>query len=128
MSQVVEIRSTLRGPVPRLAFERIAREVLGSAYSLSLVLCGDTLARRINVRYRKKDYSPNVLSFELGRGEGEIFLNLRKAEREARQYDTSVQKRAALLYVHGLFHLKGLAHGEKMEKAEQTVLRKFGLQ
>lgn len=128
MSGSTDIKTTIRGPVPRIPFERMARDVLGPAYQLSLVLCADTLARRINQQYRKKSYAPNVLSFEFSAHEGEIFLNLRKAAREARQYGTTLTRRAALLYVHGLFHLKGMPHGDAMETAEQRVLRKFGLQ
>jgi len=128
MSPIVEIRTTIRGPVPRIAFEDLARAVLGPSYQLSLVLCGDRLAQRINIAYRKKSYYPNVLSFELDPKEGEIFLNVRKAEREARQYGVTLKQRIALLYVHGLFHLKGLAHGDAMESEELKVLKKFGLQ
>ena len=127
MSTSVDIRKTVRGPVPRLPFEKLARAVLGGRYELSVVVCGDTLASRINRENRKKTYAPNVLSFPLGKNEGEIFLNIRKAEREAREYETSPNARLALLYVHGLYHLKGLDHGARMERAEQTTLKKFGL-
>ena len=127
MSGSTDIKITIRGPVPRIPFEQIARAVLGSSYQLSLVICGDKLAQRINKEYRKKTYYPNVLSFEIDAHEGEIFLNVRKAAREARTFDTTLQKRCALLFVHGLFHLKGMDHGDKMEHEEQRVLRKFGL-
>ena len=131
---MLDIRCTVR-PAPvfvktgagRIPFEAIARSVLGAQYELSLVICGDELARRINRENRKKSYSPNVLSFPLGKLEGEIFLNIRKAEREAREYKTSPRARLALLFVHGLYHLKGLDHGERMERAERTTLKKFGL-
>ena len=84
---MVDIKVTVRGPVPlclksgkgRIPFERIARVMLPRTYELSLVICGDTLARALNVRYRKKTYEANVLSFPLSRGEGEVFLNVRKA-------------------------------------------------
>lgn len=132
MSLAVDIKTTIRpgrsgGSVPRLPFERIARDVLGSSYELSLVLCGDRRAKRLNEQYRGKSYYPNVLSFEIEKGEGEIFLNVRCAEREAKKYDTSLAKRIGLLFVHGLFHLKGFDHGKRMEREEQRVLRKFGL-
>ena len=127
MSTSVDIRKTVRGPVPRLPFERLARAVLGSRYELSLVICGDQLASRINHENRKKSYSPNVLSFPLEKNEGEIFLNIRKAEREAREYQTTSAARLALLYVHGLYHLKGLDHGTRMERAELATLKKFHL-
>lgn len=121
-----DIKTTIRGPVPRIPYAAMARDVLG-AYQLSLVICGDRLAQRINSEYRKKTYYPNVLSFPIAKGEGEIFLNMRKAEREAKQAGTSVPKRAALLFVHGLFHLKGLDHGDKMEREEQRILKKYKL-
>jgi len=100
---------------------------LGNKYELSLVICGDSLAQRMNKEYRKKSYKPNVLSFPISKSEGEIFLNVQCAKREAKKYGTTVPKRLALLFVHGCFHLKGLKHGAKMEAAEQNVLRRFGL-
>lgn len=111
----------------RLPFEKMAESVLGPRYELSLVICGDSLARRMNKEYRQKTYFPNVLSFELGHHEGEIFLNVRKAEREARAFGTTVEKRMALLYVHGLYHLKGMDHSDRMEALERATLKKFNL-
>ncbi|HVU75417.1 MAG TPA: rRNA maturation RNase YbeY [Candidatus Paceibacterota bacterium] len=111
----------------RLAYAAMAEQVLGDKYELSLVLCGDELARRMNMEYRKKSYFPNVLSFELSPHEGEIFLNVRKAEREARALGISVAKRIGLLYVHGLYHLKGMDHSDRMEALERATLKKFKL-
>ena len=113
--------------MPRFAFAEMAEAVLGKQYQLSLVLCGDKLAQRLNKEHRNKTYYPNVLSFPIFPGEGEIFLNIRKAEREARQFGVSATQRIALLYVHGLFHLKGLDHSDRMEAEEQKILRRFNL-
>jgi len=121
-----EIRCTIPSRIPRIPFADIARDILSERYILSLVVCGDTLARRINRAYRKKDYSPNVLSFPLGEYEGEIFLNVRKAEREARAAGISTRERIALLFVHGCLHLRGLQHGAEMEKLEESTLKKSG--
>lgn len=126
-SPSIDIKTTIRGTVPRIPFEEIAHAVLGEKYSLSLVICGDKLSKRINTEYRNKTYYPNVLSFPLDKNEGEIFLNIRKAAREARQMDITTTKRAALLYVHGLFHLKGMDHSDRMEAEEQRILRQFNL-
>ena len=137
----VDIKFTVR-PLPlfaksgkgRLPFEKVARAILGARFELSLVVCGDSLARRMNTKYRlpaqagKKTYAPNVLSFPLSKSEGEIFLNVRKAMREARRYEVSLRERLALLFVHGCFHLKGLRHGRIMEGAEDVVLRRFRFQ
>ena len=127
---MLDIRTTLR-PAPFLKgagfipYEKIARAILGKQYELSLVICGDDLARRMNKEYRKKKYKPNVLSFPLTKNEGEIFLNARAAVREARRFRVALRDRLAVLFVHGCFHLKGLAHGRTMEGQEQRILRAF---
>ena len=125
----VDIKTTLKSSASSwgFSFEKVARAVLGEKYELSLVICGDKLAERMNKEHRGKSYKPNVLSFEIGKNEGEIFLNVRCAEREARKFNVSLKQRLALLFVHGCFHLKGLDHGPKMEGAERRILRKFNL-
>lgn len=125
VSNGVELTRTIRESVPRIQFENIALEILGERYSLSLVLCGDLLARRINRAYRKKNYSSNVLSFSLTEHEGEIFLNVRKAQREAKTLRIGERARIAHLFIHGCLHLNGYRHGQRMEALEQKLLRKF---
>jgi len=121
---IVEIRRTVSDTV-RLPFEAMARAILPRDYELSLVICGDRLAQRMNAHYRRKTYRPNVLSFPLSKKEGEIFLNIRKAAREATQFGMPLRERIALLFVHGCAHLAGFDHSEKMERLEQKVLKKF---
>lgn len=133
----VDVRRTLRGAAPSLPYEALARRILGSNYELSLVLCGDTLARKMYRTYRHAQvasaqdvpasYASNVLSFPYDAAHGEIFLNVRKAAREARTMGISHRARLALLFVHGCFHLRGLKHGAIMENKEQRILREFGL-
>lgn len=123
-SITLDIKRTVKDTV-RLPFEKMAALALPKGYQLSLVICGDTLAQRMNREYRKKTYRPNVLSFPLSKTEGEIFLNIRKAAREARRLGISANARAALLFVHGCFHLAGYDHSDKMEALERKVLKKF---
>jgi probable rRNA maturation factor len=122
---IIDIKTTIRGPVPRIPFGEIARAILGDKFELSLVICGDSLARKMNTVYRKKTYKPNVLSFPLSKNEGEIFLNVRKAEREAKLGGIPLRERLAFLFIHGCFHLKGLDHSDHMEREEQRIMRKF---
>ena len=123
---IVSVTRTVRGSIPNVPFEKIARAMLGQRYTLSLVLCGDTLALRMNKTYRKKTYVPNVLSFALGKDEGEIFLNTRVAAREARSIKISEGRRIAHLFAHGCLHLSGMRHGKKMDGLEESILDKFG--
>lgn len=122
---MIDIRYTVNDKI-RLPFKAMASAILPSGYELSLVICGDDLARRMNQKYRKKSYKPNVLSFPLSTNEGEIFLNIRKAEREARALGVSRDWRLAHLFIHGCAHLKGHDHSDTMDALETKVLRKFG--
>jgi rRNA maturation RNase YbeY len=120
-----DIRNTTRGTVPRVPFERIATSIVGPSYTLSLVVCGDTLSKAMNTRYRHKTYRPNVLSFPLSASEGEIFLNVRKAEREAQKEHVSCEERIAYLFIHACLHLKGHKHGDAMDALEDRYMRRF---
>src|SRR3989344_6264018 len=100
----VEVLNTTRAKFPRIPFESIARKILGSHYELSLVICGDARARSLNRKYRKKGYATNVLSFPLTKNDGEIFLNMRAAEREAKKYNVSLRTRLMFLFIHACLH------------------------
>ena len=115
----------VKSRIPLLPFLRIKNEILGKTYSLSLVVADDTYTRKINRLYRKKSYIPNVLSFSLGKGEGEVILNPGQAKRECRARGESFRFFVALLFVHALLHLKGCRHGSTMETQEQQLLAKF---
>jgi len=121
------LSTLVKTSLPKIPFERIAAEILGKKYALSLVVCSDTLARRMNRTYRKKGYAPNILSFPLGTSSGEIFLNVAKAKREARMMKIGLRARLVHLYVHGCLHLKGFNHGERMEAVEKQILKQFQL-
>ena len=124
-STLVEIRRTVKNTV-RVPFEKMAQFALPKGYQLSLVICGDALAQKMNTQYRAKTYKPNVLSFSLSKNEGEIFLNIKKAAREARDLKISTNARIAHLFVHGCFHLAGYDHGDHMDALELKILKKFG--
>ena len=125
--ETISILSTIKGKPRGLPFGRIKNEVLGKKYTLSLVFIGDKRSRTLNRTYRKKDTSANILSFPLSKGEGEIFINPRKACRDAPHFNTSCKRFIGHLFIHGLLHLKGITHGSKMNTKEQLLRRKFNL-
>lgn len=112
----VLIKNNTKRNIPKVPFQRIKDQVLGAKYELSLVFVGSTLSKRLNLTYRGKNKSANVLSFPLSKNSGEIFLDLSK----------NGPFGVAHLYIHGLLHLKGMQHGDTMEKAETKILKQFG--
>lgn len=121
------IAQTVRRPLPHGPFEDMKNIVLGTSYTLSLVFIGDYKARALNIQYRNKHTAANVLSFPLSPHEGEIFLNLARIRREHKKFDLSYQGHVQYLFIHGLLHLKGMAHGSTMDETERRLRKKFSI-
>lgn len=100
---------------------------MGKKYTVSLTFVGATLAQKLNQTYRKKTYVPNVLSFPLTEDTGEIFITPQVAKKEAQKFEMTVDGYIGFLYIHALLHLKGLDHGDTMEKAEKKYCSKYNL-
>ena len=99
--------------------------VLGKDYVLSVVIVGDARSQALNNEYRGKNVPTDILSFQITSTEGEIFLNLKQAKIKAREFDRPFENFVGFLFIHGLFHLKGLTHGSTMERKEEQVRKKF---
>ena len=121
----LSITNTTKGKLPRLPFVKITEAVLGKEYECSLVFISPKKSRALNRTYRNKDKSTNILSFPLEKNEGEIFLDLETSRSDASAFDRSYINFVGFLYIHGLFHLKGLDHSPKMETNEKKVRALF---
>ncbi|MFA6536327.1 MAG: rRNA maturation RNase YbeY [Candidatus Paceibacterota bacterium] len=108
-----------------LPFEPIKNHVLGPKYQLNLNLITPAESKKLNLKYRAKNHSTDILSFPLSKDEGEIYLDLKTSATEAVKFDRPFENFLLFLFIHGLFHLKGLDHGAKMEKLEVTCRRHF---
>lgn len=122
------LSSTLKdGGYPHLPYKKIKDDILGSTYVLSLVFIGAQRAHTLNVNTRGKTYVPNVLSFPLTPTHGEIFITPSVARKEAHARNMTYEGYIGYLFIHGLLHLKGHAHGDTMEKAEARFLSRYNL-
>lgn len=113
------------GELPSVPFLSIKEKLLGKSYSLTIVFCTEKESKERNKTYRKKDYPTNILSFPLDENEGEIYISLAIARKDAKKFEMSYQKFLHLLIIHGCLHLKGHAHGSTMEKLEDNHLKTF---
>lgn len=112
---------------PEHPYETIKNDIMGKRYNLSLSFVGPTRAAKLNQQYRKKSYTPNVLSFPLDAENGEIVICPQVAVKEAGAHGLTPTDYVAFLFIHGLLHLKGLDHSDEMDKAENRYLKKYGL-
>ncbi len=123
----VVVSKTIRTKWKTPGYESIVRDVLGSDFSLSIVLIGDALAEKLNTTHRNKMYPANVLTFPLTKSSGEIFLNIAKIRREARRYESTPSDHAKYLLIHGCLHLKGYTHGSTMDTAEDYFKKRHNI-
>ncbi len=100
-----------------------------------MIFIGDSRSRSINRKYLGHDRSTDVLSFTLeGREnpDGEIYVNLDRARRQAQAYHVTYENEVARLVVHGTLHLLGYddrtpAGARRMTaRQERYIERMFG--
>lgn len=104
--------------LPRLSFVDMKEKVLGKDYDLSLVFINEKEINELNKKHRNVDSATDILSFPLDKNSGEIFICLKKTEEMSKEFDRSYENFLAFLFIHGLVHLLGFDHGDKMEKEE----------
>lgn len=114
-----------KGALPDIPYLAIKEKILGKNYSLSVIFCTPQESQERNKTYRDKDYPTNILSFPLDELEGEIYISLSTARRDAKKFELSYIQFLHLLYIHGCLHLKGHDHGSTMEELEQKYLTTF---
>lgn len=119
------ISKTTKGKPAGLPFERMKDVVLGKDYELSLVFIGKKYSQTLNKKYRKKDKPANILSFPLSKTSGEIFICPETAKRDALKFEMKEKEFIGYLFIHGLLHLKGLKHSNKMEREENNLIKRY---
>ena len=94
--------------------------------------------KSLNSQYRDKDAPTNVLSFGSDLPEwvgsnliGDIVLCPAIIQKEATQFNKSLNSRWAHMLVHGTLHLLGMTHDEEqkqneMETMEQKIMHELG--
>jgi probable rRNA maturation factor len=104
---------------------------------------GRAESRKLNARYRGKDYATNVLSFPapalpaprtrdaLAHPLGDLVICPPVLRTEAREQNKTLRAHWAHLVVHGALHLIGYDHersadARRMERREVAVLRQLG--
>lgn len=107
---------------------RTAAAVLGNKIidDISLVLVGDAEMKSLNKKYRGKNKTTDVLSFD---GLNEIFICLPQAKKQANPpslklrranlLKTALKTELIRLLVHGIVHLKGYDHEKSVKDAER---------
>ena len=142
---MIEINNLTTSKVDEKFLKRVAKKVLKDEnrkeVDLSIAFIGEARMRKLNKKYRGKNKVTDVLSF--GQGLNEIVVCLREIKKNAKiytpleitrtgkkykekesltGYNSTFKKELARVLIHGLLHLLGYEHGEKMEEKQEFYL------
>jgi probable rRNA maturation factor len=146
----IEINNTTKSKINKKLIIKTAEIFLQSRRwtkkDVSIAFIGDAKMRQLNLQYRKKDKTTDVLSFgnsPLERGGraartgcvkaclggqndfedlGEIIINPAQIKRQAKANNNSFQAELIFILVHGLLHLAG--YNDETEKDRLEMIRR----
>lgn len=113
-------------------FAGIARDQVAAGRAFHCLVTGDAEVKSLNLRFRGKDATTDVLSFPLDQPDslGDIAISLGRARAQARERAHSIETEICILMLHGVLHLLGMDHetdNGRMARAEIRWQRKLGL-
>lgn len=147
----IEINNTTNSPIENGFFEMVAKKTLaelkydflnlsadGKKIGISLALVAPEEIRKLNKKYRKRDSVTDILSFpeyeniekikkvaaEKLNGElflGELILCYDDIKEYANRQKLDLKGELANVIVHGILHLLGFEHGEKMFRVQNKI-------
>lgn len=139
----LEINNLSGDPIKKIFFEKVFKKTFDRkefAYfknkklSISLALVSPEEIRRLNKIYRKKNSITDVLSFSeyknskeiekaLGKNIflGEVILCYNYIKKCAKQKKLNSSQELAEVFSHGILHLLGFRHSQKMFKIQKEV-------
>jgi len=115
---MIEINNLTRKGVDEKFLKGLAKKVLKEEnreeIDLSVAFVDKKKIKELNKKYRKKDKATDVLSF--GEGLNEVVICPAMIKNK---------KNLAEILIHGILHLLGYEHGEKMEEKQEYYLNLF---
>ena len=123
----------------RAQFRRWIKALLQRDATITLRIVDEQEGRKLNYKYRGKDYATNVLTFVYGDAEprkssplsGDIVICAPVVEREAAAQHKELIAHYAHLTLHAVLHLQGYEHendadAAEMEASETAIMLKLG--
>jgi probable rRNA maturation factor len=123
-------------------FARRLQKEVTKGRAFDCLITGDAELRKLNRKWRGKDYATDVLSFPSGIGLpaspaqaklaplGDLAISIARARAQAREFGHSAEDEVRILMLHGVLHLLGMDHetdNGQMARAEQRWRKALGL-
>ncbi|MFA5061844.1 MAG: rRNA maturation RNase YbeY [Patescibacteria group bacterium] len=107
------------------------------AGQIEINIIGESVIKKLNKKYRKKDKVTDVLSFAWQEDKiinsdfiGQIYICYPQIQRQAKEFKVSAGEEFIRILTHGVLHLLGYDHVEengakKMFKIQEDIVKKF---
>ena len=102
---------------------------------ISVFITDDKDMKKLNKEYLNRDYTTDVLSFEIKEQQedgslylGDIVVNKDQAKRQAKTYENDFEEEISELVGHGVLHLLGIHHkgdGISVDTKSKAALKKL---
>jgi len=138
---VVEINNLTTDRIDKSFFKKNTGKIVNflkiKIPEISLVFVNNSRMKNLNRRYRGKNRVTDVLVFDYGRligdplkSQGEIFICLPRAKRQAKLLKHSLKNELVILLIHGILHLAGYSDEtkkdyNKMSKKQKALWQKI---
>lgn len=135
---LIELDNRTSLPLELSSLEKIASFLTDR--SIELIITGNEEIQELNLAYRGRECSTDVLSFPLEASFqgtdsehlplGSVVISEHYVRDKAKAFSHSVQDELSLLFIHGLLHLLGYDHEDdegEMRRKEQELIHTFGL-
>ena len=103
---------------------RKSDDVLYTLHEVTVVLVSDRRMAALHRKFLNTPGATDVITFQ----DGDIFVSVETAQRNARRFQTSLRDEIRLYVVHGLLHLQGFddatpAKSRAMNSMQERILR-----
>lgn len=115
---MIEVNNLTRIKIDEDFLKGVAKKVIkreNKAIDISIVLVGKKRIRTLNKKYRKEDRVTDVLSFGSDLNEIIICSSFVKSKKDLTE-----------ILIHGLLHILGHKHSEKMFEKQDNYLKLYG--
>ncbi len=92
---------------------------------VDLVFCGDDRIAELNLEWLEREGPTDCIAFDLREEktpslvEGEVYIDISQAERQAPEYEVTIDEELRRLIIHGLLHLLGYTDTGTPAEADQ---------
>lgn len=92
--------------------------------SINIIFTDDKEILRLNKQYLNHHYTTDVITFSLGDDllEGEIYISVDTAEKNAKRFNVSLTRELLRLSIHGALHLAGYDDATDDERHNMHLL------